>query len=273
MQREGIRWANSTTKSIEEIATPSCRNSNWKGASTSLAAVFARRDRSRPQPQRSAIRPVPHGNSAPRVAATLLACVDSPPLVPEQPGDVPFSRCRKATCGARGGRDDAPGKRPATSARSTPSKIARKKCAPIPARTTFGDQAKTDSRERKTWRVPAATAVLRSSPGCRGPGCSPAEDNRNRFFHRTRLRGPNDRRDACRARELGYAGEMPSASTRCEPAGNFSTNARISVSAQALSLASIVSALPRSRRRPAPDARPRAAWCRYGGVRATIRRA
>jgi len=50
----------------------------------------------------------------------------------------------------------------------TPSKMERKKCAPIPARMTLGDQANTDSRERKTWGVPAATAVRRIDP--RFPG-------------------------------------------------------------------------------------------------------
>src|SRR6266702_3970211 len=51
---------------------------------------------------------------------------------------------------------------------STSSKIERKKCAPMPARITLGDQANTDPRERKTFDTPAATAVLSIDP--RFPG-------------------------------------------------------------------------------------------------------
>src|SRR5258706_14236074 len=56
----------------------------------------------------------------------------------------------------------------ANSSTSTPSKIDRKNCAPMPARMTFGDQAKTELFDRKTCDTPAATAVRRIDP--RFPG-------------------------------------------------------------------------------------------------------
>src|SRR5258707_230728 len=47
----------------------------------------------------------------------------------------------------------------ANSPTSTPSNIDRKKCAPIPARITFGDHANTESFERKMCVMTDAAAV------------------------------------------------------------------------------------------------------------------
>src|SRR2546428_13681994 len=64
----------------------------------------------------------------------------------------------------------------ANSSTSTPAKIDRKKCAPMPARITFGDHANTELFERKTCGTPAATAVRRIDP--KFPGSWISSSNR-----------------------------------------------------------------------------------------------
>src|SRR5690242_5408042 len=132
-----------------------------------------------------------------------------------------------------------------TCARSTFSKIDRKKCAPMPARITFGDQANTDSRDRKTWRVPAATAVLRIDPRFPGSWMFSSSTQPERGFGT----GPASGVRMTAATPSGLASceiaaKRPSGSSRRERAGKFSRNARVAGSANALSVPSTVSAVP-----------------------------
>src|SRR5262249_39744451 len=133
----------------------------------------------------------------------------------------------------------------------------RKKCAPIPARTTFGAQANTELRDRKTWRLPAATAVRRIDP--RFPGSWMFSSSRQPEAGSGTGPARGVRMTAATPAALTsceIASKTPSASARRSPAGKVSTSRATAGSASALSLASTVSALPplsayaRTRRSP-----------------------
>ncbi len=131
------------------------------------------------------------------------------------------------------------------SSTSTPSKIDRKKCAPMPARITFGDHANTELFERKTCGTPAATAVRRIDP--RFPG-SWIFSSRRQF---ETLFGSGTGRGVLTTAATPAAltsweirPRSSSESARRECAGTLSKNERSSGLASALSLTRIVSAIP-----------------------------
>src|SRR6266853_3203487 len=121
-----------------------------------------------------------------------------------------------------------PNERP-NSSPSTPSKIDRKKCAPMPARITFGDHANTELFDRKTCGTPAATAVRRIDP--RFPGSWIFSSNKQLEMLRGVGLGRGVRMTAATPAELtSWDTRARSASERLrrDLAGTFSKNLRIS---------------------------------------------
>src|SRR5712664_1606621 len=130
------------------------------------------------------------------------------------------------------------------SSTSTPSKIDRKKCAPIPARITLGDHANTELFDRKTCDTPAATAVRRIDP--RFPGSWIFSSNRQLEILCGAGLGRGVWMTATIPAELTSCDtrlRSESARTRRDFAGMFSKRLRIYGLVSALSLASITSAI------------------------------
>src|SRR5215831_14066313 len=128
---------------------------------------------------------------------------------------------------------------------------------------TFGAQAKTEVRERKTWREPAATAVRSIDPRFPGSWMFSSSRHPDTGFGT----GPGWGVGITAAIPAALAScetssKTPSESARRSSAGKLSVKRRTSVSASALSLASSVCALPplspyaRTRRSPSRSVVP-----------------
>ncbi len=115
----------------------------------------------------------------------------------------------------------------------------------MPARITFGDHANTELFDRKTCGTPAATAVRSIDP--RFPGSWIFSSNRQLEILRGIGLGRGVRMTAAIPAELTSCDTLSrsaSARARRDFAGTFSKKLRISGLASALSLASIISAIP-----------------------------